>query len=473
MAPDVLFVPVTDPALVLVIADGLRPDTLDAAIAAGRVPALAALRAAGGSHTLTTCFPSVTGLAYVPFLMGRHPAEVGLPGLRWLDRSHQRARVPAHARSYVGWGVRALDRDLDPAIPTLFDLTSPALSAMSMLTRGLPHSQRIARGVWWATRGIRTHYLGSLDDWLQVDREVADIVARRVRTERPRFTLAAVMGIDKASHAVGQESPEAAGALQVVDRLVARLVADASTDGRDLRVWVVSDHGHVPVHHHDELTDAVRATGATVIAHPWIIGARGDVAVMVGGNAMAHLYLEPTRRTPAGWGELADRWEPLAASLLTRASVDLLVLPVDRTSCRVRATGRGEAIIRTEGSGERWRVIHEPLSGNPLGLPPGRFTRDEAWDVTRDSDYPDALVQLATLVAAPSVGDIILSASPDHDFRARYEPMPHVSTHGALHRDQMRVPLLLDRPPARPLRRTTDVMTAICAVLGVPTPRND
>ena len=62
--------------------------------------------------------------------------------------------------------------------------------------------------------------------------------------------------------------------------------------------------------------------------------------------------------------------------------------------------------------------------------------------------------------------EIILSAARDWDFRARYEPIPHVSSHGALHREHMLVPLLVNRPPAREPRRTVDVMPSALAVLG-------
>ena len=44
------------------------------------------MRDEGGMHTVTSVFPSVTGPAYVPFLMGRFPGPIGLPGLRWYDR---------------------------------------------------------------------------------------------------------------------------------------------------------------------------------------------------------------------------------------------------------------------------------------------------------------------------------------------------------------------------------------------------
>ena len=73
--------------MIILVADGARPDTLGAAMDAGELPALARLRAEGGCATVTTVFPSVTGPAYAPFLMGRFPGPVGLPGLRWYDRA--------------------------------------------------------------------------------------------------------------------------------------------------------------------------------------------------------------------------------------------------------------------------------------------------------------------------------------------------------------------------------------------------
>jgi hypothetical protein len=73
---------------------------------------------------------------------------------------------------------------------------------------------------------------------------------------------------------------------------------------------------------------------------------------------------------------------------------------------------------------------------------------------------------IAHLVASPRSGDIILSAARDWDYRARYEPIPHVSSHGALHREHMLVPLLLNRPPVGVPRRTVDVMPSALAALG-------
>jgi hypothetical protein len=95
---------------------------------------------------------------------------------------------------------------------------------------------------------------------------------------------------------------------------------------------------------------------------------------------------------------------------------------------------------------------------------------DDAHDLTIDTDYPDSIVQLVHLVSSTRSGDIVLSAARDWDFRARYEPIRHVSSHGALHRDHMLVPLLTNRPLADAPRRTVDVMPSALAALGAPMP---
>src|SRR4029079_9497101 len=114
---------------------------------------------------------------------------------------------------------------------------------------------------------------------------------------------------------------------------------------------------------------------------------------------------------------------------------------------------------------------YRPRSGDPLAIGEHEALSDAtAYEVTASSDYPDAIVQIARLASASRSGEIILSAARDWDFRARYEPIPHVSSHGALHREHMVVPLLTNRPIARTPRRTVDVMPSALAALGLDLP---
>ena len=452
----------------MIVADGARPDTLASAMDAGELPALARLRAEGDMHVVTSVFPSVTGPAYAPFLMGRYPGPVGLPGLRWHDRARSATSFPHWSRSYVGSEMRKIDRDLDPAAPTLFELTGSGIAAMNMIGRGLSPRDLEGRSLTFALGAALTHFRGDLRGWLAIDRSIGDRVADRIQRERPEVAFCALVGTDKVSHAAGHDAGIVRDALRVVDHTVARIRDDAERDGRwdTLQLWVLSDHGHSSVRAHEDLAGLLREWKIRTIAHPWIFGLRYDAAVMVSGNAMAHVYLDlggTSDRARPWWPSLASRWSWLAERLIERPSVDLLLLPISTTECEVRARGRGAArVIVKQG-----RYSYRPLGGDPLGL--GLYEgldESEAWAVTRESDYPDALVQIAQLAGSARAGEMILSAARDWDFRARWEPIRHVSAHGALHREHMLVPLLLNRPAARTPRRTVDVMPSALRALA-------
>ena len=131
-------------SVIVILADGVRVDTLSNALDSGAFPALGRLRADGGLHSVTSAFPSVTGPAYTPFLMGRFPGSVGLPGLRWYDRARAACTFPDYTRSYVGYQMRAMDRDLDPAALTIFELVPDSVAALSVITRGLSRRRQLA-----------------------------------------------------------------------------------------------------------------------------------------------------------------------------------------------------------------------------------------------------------------------------------------------------------------------------------------
>jgi hypothetical protein len=462
-------------SVVVLVADGLRREDLTRAIDAGAVPALQRLRTEGGLHSITTAFPSVTGVAYAPFLVGRHPGSLGLPGLRWYDRTRRISRIRAHARSYVGVEFREVDHDLDPTQPTIFELVKPSLGALSVITRGLPPASRIGGGLGFAMRAGWTHFRGDVEGWLAIDRAVADRAAKRIARERPRYAFVALTGIDKTSHAAGCDAPAVLRALQTVDETARRIRDDAERDGRweGMHLWVVSDHGHSPVGAHDDIAALLRSLGWRVLSHPWTLGtphrAAANVAVMVSGNAMAHLYLDLGRRERAFWPALAPQWHALAEALLERRSIDLVLLPHGSGRVAVHTRERGSAMVESLGKWHTYRA----MSGDPLGLGDAAahgVTEEEAHDITRDTDYPDALVQIARLAACERAGDVILSAARGWDFRGRYEPIPHVSSHGALHRDHMLVPLLLNRTAVGRPRRTVDLMPSALAALGIAAP---
>ena len=261
-------------------------------------------------------------------------------------------------------------------------------------------------------------------------------------------------------------------ALRTVDETAAQIRHDAERDGRwhAMHLWIVSDHGHSPVRAHEDLAGLLQSWKLGVIAHPWIYGAGRDVAVMVSGNAMAHLYLDLGNRAGAraSWSSLEKKWAWLPERLLERESVDLLLIPLGGNSCELRAKGRGTAHVVMEDG----RYSYRPITGDPLAIGAHEsLTHDGAYDATVSSDYPDAIVQIAHLAGSARSGEIMLSASRNWDYRAKWEPIPHVSSHGALHREHMQVPLLLNRPASGIPRRTVDVMPSVLAAIGRPVPQ--
>jgi hypothetical protein len=178
---------------------------------------------------------------------------------------------------------------------------------------------------------------------------------------------------------------------------------------------------------------------------------------------MAHIYVG--LRNPAATG---SQRESVVNKLIRRPSVDLLLLP-GASKCHVLSADRGAAEVSWTANS----FSYIPDTGDPLAIGAQvNLSADAAYSITRDSLYPDALVQIAFLAQSPRSGDVIASAAPGWDFRARYEPIPHVSTHGSLRREHMLVPLLTNRPPKISPRRTTDIMPSALTALGIPVPAN-
>lgn len=455
--------------VVILLADGVRPDTLGKAIDSGRFPALTRLRDEGSLHRVTSCFPSVTGPAYTPFLMGRFPGSVGVPGLRWFDRRHTTCSFPDYTRSYVGFQINRINDDLDAASPTMFELCGASLGSLSPVTRGLPSKNRLGTfSMRTALRVARTHFSGDVAGWLDIDREVASDVAAHIRTHNPQYTFAALIGVDKTSHSAGQGSSLTDDALQIVNDTAARIRAEAEADGRwdSMHLWITSDHGHSAVLTHEDLAGVVAGMGYRTIAHPRIYTLKPEVAVMVSGNAMAHVYVDLRADERPHWPHFPKRFVPLVDRLIGLESVDLMILPMERGAF-VRSR-RGDAAVEARDG----RLYYCRDSGDPLGL--GRdldgATLDEAYTLTAATDYPDGLLQIVGIAASARSGDIILSAARNWDFRAKYEPIPHVSSHGALHREHMLVPVLASRAYRTAPRRTTDLMPSALRALGKPVP---
>ena len=132
------------------------------------------------------------------------------------DRCPNRnAKLTGHARSYVGADMRFVDRDIDRASPTIFELAKPSIGALSVIGRGLRRRERIGQSPAFIARAAATHFRGNVRGWLAIDRLVGEEAAFRLRKQRARFAFIALTGIDKTSHAEGHDAPLVGDAMRI------------------------------------------------------------------------------------------------------------------------------------------------------------------------------------------------------------------------------------------------------------------
>lgn len=450
--------------VVLLLADGVRPDVLQRLHEAGRVPALSAhlIGPQGGSvRVAASVLPSTTGPAHLPFLTGRFPGPCNVPGIRWLDPHEYRARALSRDRfrSYMGLGSRRYATDLAPGIRTVYELVPDHACAGSSLTRGVARGRNLTR--WAKPLGSLRGFLA--EDWSYVDRLTSQRVARAVAEGR-RFVFGALYAVDASGHRLGPEHERTLEAHGLVDALVARLFESRRGHEAPL-VMIVSDHGQSATQFHLDLAAVVERAWGCCLAHPLLHRGlwRARSAVMVSGNGMAHVY-----RLRAG-AEPNALDSGLAETLLAQEAVDHVIGRRPDGTVVVRSSG-GRAEIARAGE----RISYAVTEGaDPFGYGPelvGRHDDRELLGRTWETEYPDAPAQVLQIFESRRCGDLVVTARPGFDLRARFEKPRHAGTHGGLHRLHVRTPLLASHPLRPGPARTVDVLPTLLDALGVAVP---
>lgn len=452
------------------LADGARADVLEELVRAGRLPNIAQLTAplAEPLRRASTTMPSATGPAYLPFLTGRFAGSLNVPGIRWFDRFAYVSRQRWMAkRSYVGLGNRFYERDLDPSVQTLFHYASDHVNVFNPVRRGVRKDRdRLNRARVYLSPLAK--YLGG---WRVLDRNVRRETLKAVDAGA-RFVFSTFMGVDEASHDHGVRHAKTLDAYRFLDETVGEIQQRLDRRGEldRSRLILSSDHGLSDTTTHFALAEFIEGHGYKPLFYPRIWRRKPTAAVMVSGNALAHLYL-PKRgswafrpRGAALWAEHGD----LLMELAHHPSVAFLVYRDEEAQVVVQKADNRTRFRRGDG-----QIKFQSVGKDPLGLPEGLRVLDEDYffRLTWDHPYPDAAVQLSQLFESPRAGDVIVVAEPGHDLRGRFEVPEHKASHGSLHRDHLLVPLLVNDPSlAVAPCRTVDVFVYILRQLGIPIP---
>lgn len=445
--------------------DGARPDIMQELLVSSALPNIEReIVRQGTFRVATSCAPSTTGPAYLPFLTGYFPGTVNIPGIRWLDKTQFRDKRLglSRMRSYNGIEGPLLNRDLPPSCKTLFEIFDHPFNIFSMITRGLPKGNNLTR----FSKPFAYTYAHITDQWGFVDRLAARRLVKALDQD-PDFIFAVFPNVDSFSHLFNPRHDKTIAAYRFVDSTVGKIVEKL----KKLKRWeetlliITSDHGLTATHRHLDLALFLQHRKLDTLYYPIIWKSRPRFSVMVSGNAMAQVYcLDVPGREVCNEHLLRKSLGASWDELFEQAAVDFVIWRENRAQYTIQ-NSQGRACITTQDTG----LTYDPVTADPLayGSITKPLTRREALAATFDSRYPDALVQIEQLFSSPRCGDFVVISKNNYDLRQAYEWPEHHASHGSLHREHMIVPLIYNQTgwKLRPAR-TADIFNTILMWTG-------
>ena len=428
----------------------------------------------GSFKRAVTAFPSTTGPAFIPFFMGQFPGSANLPAIRWLSKKQfqnpYRFRSPGIC-SYMGREALSFSAHL-PNNPTLFDFFSPVNNIYNILTCGCPRSDDLTRWI----KPLAYTYAHFSERWRFVSAIASRKLLKAVKGDA-EFIMCLFPAVDTFSHLSHTRSPDVMDIYREVDKTVGEVcqILQASKEFDNTLIMITSDHGMSNTHTHIDLPRHLDNSGWRCLHYPLLWRRRTRSASMVSGNGMAHLYFRDkgsdngrsTSKPQKGWGER------LSFEQLSRMGVIQPLLEIEGLALVAGQSDDGSIIVQNRSGVGKITCEDETFSYQFQGADPLGYGvcyqnlsfRDALID-TYDSEYPDGLVQLWQIFQGDRTGDLVLSADPGYDLRARYEYPEHHATHGALHAEQMFVPLALNLPIKTEFIRTVDLFPMVLSQFG-------
>jgi predicted AlkP superfamily pyrophosphatase or phosphodiesterase len=420
--------------LVLIVVDGMTPETFERAVESDRAPALAALARHGEYSRATSVFPSLTPVCLSSIATGAMPDVHHIPHLVWWHRQERRIveygssfaalRAAGMAQSITDTIYTMNQKHLSADVATVYESLDDAgfvaaavnITCYRGRTKHLPTLPWVTKAAYGPPRffyyslfesdatgaplAVRNRSAGSVDAY-------AAAVGRWLVT-RDGFDFLAyyLSDFDYASHAHGPEGAEEV-ALARVDACI-RALFDAA-GGLDeflerYAVVLLSDHGQTQV------------TRVAQLEQP--LARFADSIVVTASNRAGQVYLLPDANVDAA---------ELARALDGTESVDVTLRLED-----------GRVVAR----------------------------RDGADGDVEELEHPDAPYRAAAALANPNAGELLVSAAEGWEF-ADLGGRHHAGggSHGSLVAGDSIVPVLRVGVEAE-IERITDVTPAVLSHLG-------
>jgi len=454
--------------------DGARPDILSELIAQGKLPHLQQLVEEGTFRFATTCFPSTTGPAYLPFLTGQFPGTMNIPGIRWFDKQEfKRTRWNKMAmRSYCGPEAGWFNTDMPADKATLFDLLGESYNLYNMITRNIPDAYDLGKkGKNWLY--TRAHFLKRHHP---VDIQGHERIMGLLKSGKDfDFLFAVFPSVDWDSHYHHIRDHRTIAAYQIADNSIGEVRAYLEKKGwwKNTLFMLTSDHGLTPSHTHFDLGDWMTEQGLKSVGYPVIWRQNPKSAVMISGNSFGSIHLLNHEGDHVlQEKELVDHFsKERMDELLKEKAVDFITYRGNNEGEYYVQNHHGKALIIQHQANYSYR----PIDADPLCLKHITVKGHRAaLESTFNSLYPDALVQITQLFKSRRAGDIVVSARNGYDLRDFWEYPEHKGSHGSLTKEHIHVPLIYNQKGwAEHAARTADIFPTILKWMDKPIPVNE
>ena len=303
--------------VILTVIDGLGPELLDRAIAAGRAPAIERLQSLGSrTDACVSTFPSLTPVCLAALVTGRHPAGSGIPNMTWYNRDER--RIVEYGSSFAATlaeGTRQMLEDVlvnfnlvhmshsaDTIFETLEDAGLVTAAVNCYVCRGRvrhpitrPSARKLARrlGIVDAVYGPRRYFFGELfaSDHTGAPRNFGGSVDRHsghvgrwlvtrdgfdflflyfYETDAAQHRAGDVLGaVERADAGIGLMVEAAGGWTAFLDRYAVAIVADHSQSAVHEVADLLGGHRPAPVPRRAGATTPTSATSRWRPATAW------------------------------------------------------------------------------------------------------------------------------------------------------------------------------------------------------------
>lgn len=471
--------------VLLVLVCGVNNDIFNELFQTGRLPNLQELSTQGAYiPKIVSLFPTVSLIGNMPFLMGISSADMGISGLRLFCRKTKTFKV------YCGEDYFSFRSGLPTKPKTLFEkaLNGHTLSINLLGARG-------ASKILVLKATFLKYFLFN-----QASALLKDIVTMFLRyIDRNHMPTLSVLffhapGLIAHKNGCGKSYEDI---LISLDKQIGLLYHGLKQKGEwDRCIFVFSaDHGiSDSFHRYDVVKGLCTRTNLRVKSIPSIFSTFSNLLPLnntrviagVSGNSFIQLYIRDTDTK----GNLKD-WESrtsidtilnypvdpdnrlnLVSILLSFPSVDLVIARESPNAVRIFSR-YGESV--SSCCGDRYmyqmRKGKDPLGWNILPqvkplISNGLVSRDEWYEATIGTLYPDAIGQIHDAFQSALSGDILISA------KEGWTPWkePQKASHGGIQRSHLLVPLVIVGGNSEGIEKyqfrwTKDVYRFICDLL--------